>query len=273
MGGPFDSLGVSLAFAGVVILLAGVFLTPIRGVLFNSLRPRRDEEIVLPPLPVQPAPAVAVPPAPAQARPAVSGGVAAPQLTATTEAPNAAREQEALFARALVTAQRTAEDLVQKAKADAEDILAKAEASANDIMSTGRRNASEMLQRAEQEAEMILTAANENAASRLALLQSEVERFVVEAHQLFQSAQQSVQQNVASLKSRLELHAGDSNARSRISESDVPSSGPGSPARTRDGSGMTWLRTPVSVGDDRAAVGVGADSASADRRPGRVTQA
>jgi cell division septum initiation protein DivIVA len=262
MGGLFDSLGVSLAFAGVVILLAGVFLTPIRGVLFNSLRPRRDEEIVLPPLPVQPAPAVEV-----QPRAAAPADTVVRQVAATAEAIDAAREQEALFARALVTAQRTAEDLVRKAKAEAQDIIDKAQTTANDIVSAGRRNASEVLAKAEQEAGMIVTAANENATARLALLQAEVERLVVEAHQVFQGAQQSVQQNVASLKSRLELHAGDSNARSRGDREPAPATSAG-PAAARDGSGWTWVRPPL--GDDRTAVGVGADGVTTERRSGRT---
>lgn len=297
MGGLFDSLGVSLAFAGVVILLAGLFLTPMRGVLMNNFRSRRSEEVPLPAAFVQPLPPVQVPDVGAGARfelqagaPAVrraepqrlasvvpSGDAARPaaraeasrQGTAAAETAAATREQEALFARALVTAHRTAEDLVRKAKAEAQGILDQAQTTANDIVSASRRDASDVLQRAEQDAAMIVATANEKATARLAMLGTEVERLVIEAHQAFQSAQRSVQQNVATLTSRLELHAGEPNGGSHDSDRQPPSSGSGAGAATRDGSGMTWIVPPAS--DKRTTVGVGADGVTAaERRSNRI---
>jgi hypothetical protein len=249
MGGLFNSLGLALAFAGIGILLAGLFLTPMREVVLNKLPWRREEEVMLPPMPVpsMPAPPVPLP----QFVPAQPGG----------EAAAAARDQEALFARALVTAQRTAEELVRRAKTEAQDIIDKAQVAANDIVSTGRRNASEVLRKAEQEAEMIITAANENAAARLALLQAEVERLVVDANQVFQGAQQSVQQNVASLKARLELVASEPDRRPH--DGHDPSAS-GSPPASRDGMGTAWVMPP-SV-DSRAAVGAGVDGAGGSDR-------
>jgi hypothetical protein len=269
MIGLFDSLGVSLAFAGVVILAAGLFLTPMRGVILNSLRPRREEEIPLPSAPMQPpAPAQPVMAAPAvTARPAMPADVSVRHGT-TAEALDAAREQEALFARALVTAQRTAEDLVRKAKAEAQDIIDKAQRAANEIVVAGRQNAAEVMQKATQEAEMIVTAANENATARLALLQAEVERLVVEAHQVFQGAQQSVQHNVASLKSRLELHTAEPIAWPHDGDREPASPGSGGQTAARDGSGITWLRPPLK--DGRPTVGVGADGTTGERGSGRM---
>src|SRR5579864_7471466 len=171
MSGVFDSVGLSLAFAGVMILLAGLFLTPMREMVLNGLRSRFEHEIALPPVTMQmppvprrippapvhmPSPPIEMATAPIQmssgAQPAWAHAAAA---DTPADAATAAREQEALFARALVTAHKTAEDLVRRANAEAQDIIDKAQAAANDIVGSARRSASELLQKAEQEAQLI----------------------------------------------------------------------------------------------------------------------
>jgi cell division septum initiation protein DivIVA len=176
----------------------------------------------------------------------------------------AARDQDALFARALVTAQRTAEDLVRKAKAEAQDVIDGAQTTASDIVSTARRNASEMLEKAEEEAQTIVAYAEEKATTRLAMLEAELERLVAEAHQTFQGAERSVQQSVASLSSRLEL---------QIRDGDSGSNGNGhDPASRADGSRMAWLVPPSADDEDDATVGVGAEGTpTADRRLNRIS--
>lgn len=257
MGGVFDSLGLSLAFAGAGILLAGLLLTPMRSIVLNSLRSRRSQEVEVP------LPPAAAPPAPPQPAAVVQAAAPRPAVPArASEAIAVAREQDALFARALVTAQRTAEDMVRRAKFEAQDILDKAQTTADDILGTARRNASEMLQKAEEEVQTIVGYADERATTRLAVLQAEVERIVVEANQTFQSAERSVQQSVASLSSRLEL---------QMRDGDTGSNGNGhDPASRADGSRLSWLVSP-SADDDGAAVGVGADGApAADRQVNRI---
>lgn len=258
MGGLFDSLGLSLAFAGAMILSAGLLFTPMRTVVLNSLRSRRSREVEVP------LPPAVLPPAPTQPSAVAQAATPRPAVMATASgAIAAAREQDALFARALVTAQRTAEDLVRRAKAEAQDVIDGAQTTANDIVSTARRNASEMLQKAEEEAQTIVAYAEEKATTRLALLEAELERLVVEAHQTFQSAERSVQQSVASLSSRLEL---------QIRDGDSASNGNGhDPASRADGSRMTWL-VPPSDDDDDTTVGVGVDGTpAADRRLNRIS--
>jgi DivIVA protein len=256
MSALFNSLGLSLAFAGGVILLAGLFLTPIGGVLVNALRSRLEVEVPLPPAPVQQAPGVQT--------------VTVPWSTpATSEAPTGGpREQEALFARTLVTAQKTAEDLVAKAKAEAQVILEHAQTTANDIVGAARRNASETVQSAEQQAEVIVAAANEKAMARLAMLQAEVQRLVVDAHQVFQGAQRVVQQNIASVSSRLDQLAANPDAGSDRGHEARSLAAAESPASRADGADIAWQVQPS--GDGRGAMAVGGDGAGAtDRRTAR----
>ena len=96
MGGVFDSLGLSLAFAGAGILLAGLLLTPMRSIDLNSLRSRRSQEVEVP------LPPAAAPPAPPQPAAVVQAAAPRPAVPArASEAIAVAREQDALFARAL----------------------------------------------------------------------------------------------------------------------------------------------------------------------------
>ncbi|HLW48303.1 MAG TPA: hypothetical protein VKW09_11115 [bacterium] len=284
MSGVFDSVGLSLAFAGVMILLAGLFLTPMREMVLNGLRSRFEHEIALPPVTMQmppvprrippapvhmPSPPIEMATAPIQmssgAQPAWAHAAAA---DTPADAATAAREQEALFARALVTAHKTAEDLVRRANAEAQDIIDKAQAAANDIVGSARRSASELLQKAEQEAQLIVEDANERATDRLALLQTEVERLVDEANQTFQAAQQSVEQNVASLLSRLDAVTGHVDAEPRGAHGPAASA-PGAPPAAGVDGGFAWAVPPS--GDERSTVGVGADGGrAADRRSGRL---
>jgi hypothetical protein len=257
MSGLFDSLGLSLAFAGGVILLAGLFLTPIGGVLINAVRSRREVEVPLPlPVaPVQPAPTV---------QPVITP---APALAAREQQPaDGAREQEALFARALVTAQKTAEDLVARAKADAQNIVANAQASANEIVGTARRNAAEVIQKAEQQAETIVAKANEKAAARLVKLQTEIQRLVVDAHQVFQGAQRVVHQNVVSASSRLDLLAAQAESAPEEENGDEASTaGPAEqPVSRTDGNGT--MRQVHPSGDGRPAIAVTVDGTGATER-------
>ena len=209
MSGPFDSLGLSVAFAGIVIALAGIFLTPMRGVVLRAMRVRlggrRRHPAAEPDAAAEPAAADAAPagPAPEPARP-----VAAPPAT---RMPGAAdprnvdyREHEALFARTLLTAQKTAEDLVRNAQAEAQDIIARAEAAAAETARASRKNASEIIQKAQGDADLIVASAKQKATAWLALLQAEADKLAVEAHQAFQGAQRTVEQNVATLAARFE---------------------------------------------------------------------
>jgi len=203
MSGPFDSLGLSVAFAGIVIALAGIFLTPMRGVVLRAMRVRLGGRRRHPA--AEPAAADAAPagPAPEPARP-----VAAPPAM---RMPGAAdprnvdyREHEALFARTLLTAQKTAEDLVRNAQAEAQDIIARAEAAAAETARASRKNASEIIQKAQGDADLIVASAKQKATAWLALLQAEADKLAVEAHQAFQGAQRTVEQNVATLAARFE---------------------------------------------------------------------
>lgn len=256
MGNLLDSVGLGIAFAGVVIGLAGVFLTPMRGVLANGLRSRLGRRTAGPPVETTPA----QDPHPAPAR-------AAKVRAAASD--SAAREQEALFARTLITAQRAAEDLVRKAQGEAQEIIEQAHTTASDIVGAGRRNVSEMLQKAGQDAEQIVAAANERAAARLVLLQAEIEQLVVDAHQAFEDAQRSVQQSAASLTSRWDLYTADANPGApngdREEAPPAPDAGTASEPHT---AGMTW---PPLSDEEAAAAGAEADAAPPiDQRAGQI---
>lgn len=208
MGGPFDSLGLDLVFAGVVIILAGMFLTPMRGIVLHAIRVRRarpaQEQAM--------APQAVAEPAPAAAASAVPGA-------ANTDY----REHEALFARTLLTAQKTAEDLVRNAQAEAQTIIRIAETEADDIVRAGRRNASEVLLKAQQDADVIVESAKHKAAAWLAALQAEADKLAIDAHRAFQGAQRSVEQNVASLAARFENRVAEWEAGAWKPQRAVPS--------------------------------------------------
>jgi hypothetical protein len=206
MSGPFDSLGFSVAFAGVVITLAGLFLTPMRGVVLRAmgLGGRGQQAAGAPDTQAEPAAAALDGRAPEQAGPVARR---APALTAHGAAgPRGIdyREHEALFARTLLTAQKTAEDLVRNAQAEAQDIIARAEAAAAETARVSRKNASEVIQTAQGDADVIVASAKQKATAWLALLQAEADKLAVDAHHAFQGAQRAVEQNVATLAARFE---------------------------------------------------------------------
>jgi cell division septum initiation protein DivIVA len=201
MTGPFDSLGVGVAVAGIVIGLAGVFLTPMRGYLFGTVRARagrgQEPETEAPP-----------PPGPkATGTPAPQTGTEAPvEPPAPSGEPREAdyHGQEALFGRTLLTAQKTADDLIGNAQAEAQDILARAEATAAETLRASRKNASEILQKAQQDADVIVESAKQKAAAWLGLLQAEADHLAADAHQAFEDAQRTVEHKIATLTARFE---------------------------------------------------------------------
>jgi vacuolar-type H+-ATPase subunit H len=200
MSGLLDSLGLEMVIAGVVIALAGLFLTPMRSVIVPAIGMRLPR-LVKPPA----APQIAPDPAPAAASVSVPAAPASRRALNAVGQPGADyRDPEALFARTLLTAQKTAEDLVRNAQLEAQDIITKAETAASDTARTSRKNASEVLQKAQQDADVIVSSAKQKATAWLTLLQAEADKLVADAHQTFQGAQRSVEQNVASLASRFE---------------------------------------------------------------------
>lgn len=219
MGVALDSLGLDLVAAGLVIALAGIFLTPMRTVVVRGIRSRLGRRAGVP----EPAPDAEIQPeavAEAPAAPADGLGRPAPVEVPASYAARTAvdlrggdyRDQEALFARTLLTAQKTAEDLVRNAQAEAYEILARAEAAANETARASRKNASEILQKAQQDADLIVASAKRNATAWLTLVQAEADKLAAEAHQAFQGAQRSVAENAASLASRLERRMAEWNA-------------------------------------------------------------
>ncbi len=237
MGGPLDSLGLDLVVAGVVIALAGMFLTPMRSVVLHAIRIRRAR------------PATAPQTEPESVTATATSAVSVP---GSVMADGGHREQEALFARTLLTAQKTADDLVRNAQAEAQTIIRFAETEAEDIVRAGRRNASEILQKSQQDADIIVESAKHKAAAWLAALQAEADKLAVDAHRAFQGAQRSVEQNVASLAARFEHRVAEWEAGSWKPQRAVPSldgaaepppehpSSPSDPAFAgRDGAGQT----------------------------------
>ncbi|HLY21221.1 MAG TPA: hypothetical protein VKT83_02030 [bacterium] len=201
MSGLFDSLGFSVAFAGVVITLAGLFLTPMRGVVLRAMRApldgRGQQPADVPDTQAEPAAAAPAGPVSRRAPAPTAHGAAGPRGIDY-------REHEALFARTLLTAQKTAEDLVRNAQAEAQDIIARAEAAAAENVRVSRKNASEITQKAQGDADVIVASAKQKATAWLALLQAEADKLAVDAHHAFQGAQRAVEQNVATLAARFE---------------------------------------------------------------------
>jgi vacuolar-type H+-ATPase subunit H len=201
MSGPFDSFGFSVAFAGVVITLAGLFLTPMRGVVLRAMRAplggREQQTADAPDTQAEPAAAAPAGPVSGRAPAPTARGAAGPRGIDY-------REHEALFARTLLTAQKTAEDLVRNAQAEAQDIIARAEAAAAENVRVSRKNASEITQKAQGDADVIVASAKQKATAWLALLQVEADKLAADAHHAFQGAQRAVEQNVATLAARFE---------------------------------------------------------------------
>jgi len=208
MSALFDSFGLSVVFAGVVITLAGLFLTPMRGVVLRALGAgpggRGQHPAAAPEMHAEPAPAAPAGPARGPVKPVAPRAPAMKALGAADPRGVDYREQEALFARTLLTAQKTAEDLVRNAEAEAQDIIARAEAAAAETARASRKNASEIIQTAQGDADIIVASAKQKATAWLALLQAEADKLAVDAHQAFQGAQRAVEQNVATLAARFE---------------------------------------------------------------------
>lgn len=220
MNGPFDSLGLGVAVAGAIIALAGVLLTPMRSVVLHAIGIRLGGgtgPATVATSAQAAAAAQTTPVSPMPAAPSANGRQAAAAAPTPTPAPapkialsppeqRAAdyREQEALFARTLLTAQKTAEDLVRNAQLEAQEITERAEAAAAETARASRKNAAEIIQKAQQDADLIVASAKKKAAASLALLQVEADKLAAEAHQAFQDAQRTVEQNVTSLSARFE---------------------------------------------------------------------
>jgi cell division septum initiation protein DivIVA len=150
------------------------------------------------------------------------------ELTAAEQYAAACREQEALIARTVLTAQRTADDLVRRAQTEADEIVGKAETIATEIVQASCRNASEILGKARQDADVMVEIAQQKGTAWLALLRAEADDVIADAHQRFDQAQRSVAQSVASLTGRLEtclaeLDAGMQNV--TLASMPLPSNG------------------------------------------------
>lgn len=194
-----DVLGIFgsvVLIVGIVVSGAGIYRLW-GGMVRHASRSRRDQDATASAPPVTAAPPrQSGPGAPADAKPVAQGA-------------GGRRDEESLIARTLLTAQKSAEDVVRTARAEAETIVARAETAAGDIVETGRRDASEIVRKARQDADEIVGAARHRTAAWLARLRAEADRLVGETHHTFQQAQRSVEQDVAAVASRLELSVVD----------------------------------------------------------------
>ena len=177
------------------------------------------------------------------------------QLDAAEQCSAVYREQEGVIARALVTAQQAADDLTRTAQAEADEIVGKAEVIANDIVQIGCRNASEILQKAQQDADGILDAAREKAGAYLAALRTEADRLILDAHQTFQAAQRTVEEQVASLSARLSADLANPGAAApaEAGQDIAPPSAPPGPideADPRGGGGEAARPSEAATGTD-----------------------
>ena len=139
-------------------------------------------------------------------QPAAAG---ADVVSATSAAAPSMDRVESLIGRALLAAEKSAEAVMRAAQAKADEIIGNAETIAHDVMQASCSEASEILQKAREEADVIMGATKQQATASLALLQTETDRLVLDAHQAFRQAQRSVEQSVASFSSRLERHAAE----------------------------------------------------------------
>jgi cell division septum initiation protein DivIVA len=116
----------------------------------------------------------------------------------------AAQGQEGLLARALLTAQQAAEDLIQKSKAQAERTIAEANATAEGTMQSARNAAADLMRAARTRAQQAIEAADRAATTRLAEVQIEAERFVEEARRTAAEVTGAARQQVEQFRARLE---------------------------------------------------------------------
>lgn len=126
------------------------------------------------------------------------------QLAAAHEKLASYQGQESLLARALLIAQKAAEDLAAESQAQAEQTIAEASAAAQETIRAVRRSAAELLRASRTRAQKAIEAANHAAAARLAAVQIEAERLVEEARRSAAEVQAVTQQQVAQLIARLE---------------------------------------------------------------------
>lgn len=127
------------------------------------------------------------------------------ELTAAQQCTAAYHADELLIGRTLVTAQKMAEELQRTAQTGAEEILAKAETIANDVVQTGCRNASDIMRKAQQESDDMLRDAKERATALLDLLRREAGQLAADAHETFERARRSVEQDITSATSRIDV--------------------------------------------------------------------
>jgi len=115
----------------------------------------------------------------------------------------ASQAEAALIARTLVTAQKTADDLIRTSTAQGEQMLAEARAAADDTMRSAHRAAADLLRATRERAREAVDAADRAAVARIADGRMEGDRLLDEARNAVRDAQQEVRRLVAGLEAFL----------------------------------------------------------------------
>lgn len=126
------------------------------------------------------------------------------QVTAAQETLAGYQAGDREIARALLNAQKVADDLMDSARTQAEDVVRRATAAAEETIQSARTAAAETLRKAHAHAEGAVRAAEQTVAARLAELEIEAESMTEEARRITGAIEQSAEQYVMGLVTQIE---------------------------------------------------------------------
>jgi cell division septum initiation protein DivIVA len=132
------------------------------------------------------------------------------QLAAAQEKIAVYQEQESLMAKAMMSAQKVTEEVIESTKARAAQTVAEAEATAETTLQTARKEAADLLRDARMRAQEAVKAAERAASAQMAQVQMDSGRLVEQAQKAITDLQRSAERQVRSVVDNIEAALSDS---------------------------------------------------------------
>lgn len=132
------------------------------------------------------------------------------QLATAQEKIAVYQEQESLMAKAMMTAQKVTEEVIESTKARAAQTVGEAEATAETTLQTARKEAADLLRDARARAQEAVKAAERAASVQMAQVQMDSGRLVEQAQKAISDLQQAAERQVRSVVDNIEAALSDS---------------------------------------------------------------
>ncbi|HKV44293.1 MAG TPA: DivIVA domain-containing protein [bacterium] len=132
------------------------------------------------------------------------------QVAAAQEKIAVYQEQESLMAKAMMTAQKVTEEVIESTKARAAQTVVEAEATAETTLQGARKEAADLLRDARMRAQEAVKAAERAASAQMAQVHMDSGRLVEQAQKAISELQQAAERQVRSVVDNIEAALSDS---------------------------------------------------------------